>query len=70
MLLRKKLEKALCENNVLNMLCFSYRFESNVRNTKEILNRGLLGGILSVNVEYLKSSVFIPGRHLDWSFVK
>lgn len=66
----KKLEKALYENNVLNMMCFSYRFKPAVRYAKEILNRGLLGDILSVNVEYLKSSAFMPGRRLDWRFVK
>lgn len=66
----KKLECALQENRVPNMMCFSYRFKPAVRYAKEILNRKLLGDILSVNVEYLKSSAFMEGRRLDWRFVK
>ena len=66
----KKLENTLSESYVSNMMCFSYRFKPAVRYAKEILNRGLLGDILSVNVEYLKSSAFWEGRRLDWRFVK
>lgn len=66
----KKLEDALKNNTVPNMMCFSYRFKPAVRYAKEILNRKLLGDILSVNVEYLKSSAFMEGRRLDWRFVK
>jgi len=66
----KKLENALHENAVPNMMCFSYRFKPAVRYAKEIMNRGLLGDVLSVDVEYLKSSAFWAGRRLDWRFVK
>lgn len=66
----RKLESALSENHVPNMMCFSYRFKPAVRYAKEILNRGLLGDILSVNVEYLKSSAFMAGRRLEWRFIK
>ena len=66
----KKLGDTLLENSVPNMMCFSYRFKPAVRYAKEILNRGLLGDILSVNVEYLKSSAFWADRRLDWRFIK
>lgn len=65
-----KLGNALKENSVPNMMCFSYRFKPAVRYAKEIMNRGLLGDILSVNVAYLKSSAFWEGRRLDWRFIK
>ena len=66
----QKLEDALQENSVPNMMCFSCRFRPAVRYAKEILSRGLLGDILSVNAEYLKSSRFWAGRRLEWRFVK
>lgn len=66
----EKLGDALKKHNVPNMMCFSYRFKPAVRYAKEIMKRGLLGDILSVNVEYLKSSAFWPGRRLDWRFIK
>lgn len=64
------LKKALSENPVPNMMCFTYRFMPAVRYAKEIMKKGLLGDIISVNVEYLKSSAFIEGRRLEWRFVK
>ena len=66
----KKLEDVLQEQAVPNMMCFSYRFKPAVRYAKEILKRGLLGDILSVNVAYLKSSAFWAERRLEWRFVK
>jgi len=64
------LADALQANPVPNMMCFSYRFRPAVRYAKEILQKGMLGDILSVNVEYLKDSAFWEGRRLDWRFVK
>ena len=66
----KKLEDALQENSVPNMMCFSCRFLPAVRYAKELLDQGLLGDILSVNAEYLKSSAFWAGRRLEWRFIK
>lgn len=66
----KKLEDALRETNVPNMMCFSCRFRPAVRYGKELLDQGVLGDILSVNAEYLKSSGFRAGRRLEWRFVK
>lgn len=64
------LKEALEKNNISNMMCFSYRFFPAVRFAKYILEKGLIGDVISVNVEYLKSSAFMEGRRLDWRFVK
>ena len=64
------LQEVLKNANVLNMMCFSYRFKPAVRYAKHLLEKGLLGDILSVNVEYLKDSAFMEGRRLEWRFVK
>lgn len=66
----KKLGDALEKYSVPNMMCFSYRFKPAVRYAKEIMNRGLLGNILSINVEYLKSSALWTDRRLEWRFIK
>jgi len=66
----KKLEDALAVKSIPNMMCFSYRFKPAVRYAKWILEKGLIGKVLSVNVEYLKSSAFWEGRKLDWRFIK
>ena len=65
-----RLGDILKNRNVPNMMCFSYRFKPAVRYAKKILEKGLIGDILSVNVEYLKSSAFMKERRLDWRFVK
>ena len=64
------LEELLTINQVPNMMCFSYRFFPAVRYAKSILDKGLLGQVVSVNVEYLKSSAFWEGRRLDWRFIR
>lgn len=58
------------KKNVVNMMCFSYRFKSAVRYAKHLIDQGKLGKIVNVNIEYLQSGVFIPGRRLEWRFVK
>lgn len=52
------------------MMCFSYRFKPAVRYAKDLINEGKLGKILNVTIEYLQCGVFIPGRKLEWRFVK
>lgn len=64
------LTKALEENPVPNMMCMSYRFKPAVRFAKWIMNKNLIGDIISIDVQYLKSSAFMEGRRLDWRFVK
>lgn len=64
------LTKALEENPVANMMCMSYRFKPAVRFAKWIMNKNLIGDIISIDVQYLKSSAFMEGRRLDWRFVK
>lgn len=62
--------EALEKNPQPNMMCFSYRFCAAVRFAKHILEQGLIGEVTTVNIEYLKSSAFIPGRRLEWRFEK
>ena len=64
------LADALKANPVPNMMCFSYRYFPAVRYAKYILDKGLLGRIVDVHAEYLKSSAFREGRKLDWRFEK
>jgi len=66
----EKLGRLMAEKSVEGMMCFSYRFFPAVRYAKYILDKGLIGKVVSVNVEYLKSSAFWEGRRLDWRFVK
>ena len=66
----EELEKAISENNAINMMCFSYRFKPAVRWAKDMIDQGLIGDIVTVNVEYSKSSAFWQGRRLDWRFIK
>ncbi len=66
----KKLESLLKETGLTNMMCFSYRFRPAVRYAKQIIDRGLIGDVVGISVEYLKSSAFWEGRRLDWRFVK
>ncbi len=66
----ERLAKAINEGNITNMMCFSYRFKPAVRWAKDMIDRGLIGDIVTVNVEYSKSSAFWQGRRLDWRFVK
>ena len=66
----EKLFTAVKESDVPNMVCFSYRFKPAVRYAKHLMESGKLGKIINVTVEYLQSGVFIPGRRLEWRFVK
>lgn len=64
------LADALKEANQEAMMCFSYRFFPAVRYAKKLLEDGVLGKILDVEVAYLKDSALWPGRKLEWRFVK
>ena len=66
----ERLGKVISETGVTNMMCFSYRFKPAVRYAKDIIDKGLIGDIVTINVEYSKSSAFWEGRRLDWRFVK
>ncbi|MBQ5747150.1 MAG: Gfo/Idh/MocA family oxidoreductase [Clostridia bacterium] len=66
----ERLGKVIAETGVHNMMCFSYRFKPAVRWAKDMIDKGLIGDIVTVNVEYSKSSAFWQGRRLDWRFVK
>lgn len=58
------------ETKVVNMMDFSYRFKESVRYAKHLIENGRLGKLINVNIEYLQSGVFIPGRRLEWRFLK
>ncbi len=64
------LQEALSKHPVPNMMCFSYRFNPAIRFAKWIIEKGALGKIISVNIEYLKSSGLWEGRRLEWRFIK
>lgn len=65
-----RLEEELKQNPTPNMMCMSYRFRPAVRYAKQMMEQKLLGDIISIDVQYLKSSAFMKGRRLDWRFVK
>ncbi|MEG1426464.1 MAG: Gfo/Idh/MocA family oxidoreductase [Oscillospiraceae bacterium] len=49
------LEKAVEENHVKNMVCFSYRFKAAARYAKELIARGMLGEIYHVDMQYYQA---------------
>ena len=61
---------ALKESPVKNMMCFSYRYKSAVRYAKKLIEDGVLGDVISVDVSYCKESALWEGRRLEWRFVK
>ena len=52
------------------MTCFSYRFRPAVRYAKHLVDSGVLGDIVGLNVSYLKDSALWEGRPLEWRFIK
>ncbi|MBR4960617.1 MAG: Gfo/Idh/MocA family oxidoreductase [Clostridia bacterium] len=58
------------EKNIPSMICFSYRFMPAVRYARHLAEQGLLGNIVNIYAQYLKSSAYMPGRRLDWRFDK
>ena len=58
------------ESTAFGMTCFTYRFMPAVRYAKHLVDSGLIGDIVGLNVAYLKSSGFWEGRRLEWRFVK
>jgi len=64
-----ELLKATEANNIKSMICFSYRFMPAVRYARHLVETGMVGNIINVYAQYLKSSAYMPGRRLDWRFV-
>ncbi len=64
------LKEALEKNPIKNMMCFSYRFRAAVRYAKYMVENNMFGDIVSMNIAYLQSGVFIKNRPLEWRFVK
>lgn len=53
-----------------SMICFSYRFLPAVRYARALVEAGEIGRVVHVYGQYLKSSAYMPGRRLDWRFVR
>ena len=64
------MKEAVKDDGTVAMMSMSYRFMPAVRYAKSIIDDGLLGDIVGINVEYLKSSALWAGRRLEWRFVK
>lgn len=65
-----ELTELLQKGNIVNMMCFSYRFKPAVRYAKHLIDEGKLGKLINVNIEYLQSGAFIKDRPLEWRFEK
>ena len=48
------LAKAAQEKGIPNMVCFSYRFKAAARYAKELVEKGMLGDIYHVYMQYLQ----------------
>ena len=57
-------------SGVFGMTCFSYRFMPAVRYAKHLVDAGVIGHILGLNVAYLKCSGLWAGRTMEWRFDK
>lgn len=66
----KRMTDAAGEAGVVGMTCFSYRFQPAVRYAKHLVDEGVLGDIVGLNVAYLKDSALWEGRRLEWRFVE
>lgn len=56
------------KSSAFGMTCFSYRFKPAVRYAKHLVEQGVIGKILGLNVAYLKNSGLWQGRGLEWRF--
>ncbi|MBR2908001.1 MAG: Gfo/Idh/MocA family oxidoreductase [Clostridia bacterium] len=66
----KAIVEAEKTSGTLGMTCFTYRFMPAVRYAKHLVDEGLLGDVIGLNVAYLKNSAFWEGRRLEWRFEK
>lgn len=66
-----ELAKATAEKGVKSMVCFSYRFKSAIRYAKELVDRGALGKLYHVDMQYYQAWG-LPTFHtkLEWRFQK
>lgn len=49
------LAEVTAKNNVKSMICFSYRFKASARYAKDLIERGLIGDIYHVDMQYYQS---------------
>lgn len=66
----KTIVEAEKASETLGMTCFTYRFMPAVRYAKHLVDTGVIGDIVGLNVAYLKDSAFWEGRRLEWRFEK
>lgn len=64
----EELLRRATEKNIPSMICFSYRFMPAVRYARHLVDTGMLGRVINIYAQYLKSSAYMPGRRLDWRF--
>lgn len=64
----RELTQVLAERGRDAMVCFSYRFRPAVRYAKHLIDQGILGRLLGMNVVYLKDSGLWPNRTMEWRF--
>ena len=57
-------------SDTFGMTCFTYRFMPAVRYAKNLVEQGVVGNIVGLNVAYLKNSAYWQGRPLEWRFEK
>ena len=58
------------QSTSFGMTCFTYRFMPAVRYAKELVDAGVIGDVIGLNVAYLKNSALWEGIRLEWRFVK
>ncbi len=64
------LKKLLDEKQTNAMVCFSNRFRAPFRYARHLIEQGVIGRILTLNIAYLKDSGLRPGRKLEWRFIR
>ncbi|MBQ8409414.1 MAG: Gfo/Idh/MocA family oxidoreductase [Clostridia bacterium] len=57
-------------SKAFGMTCFTYRFMAAARYAKHLVEEGVIGTIVGLNVAYLKNSAYWEGRPLEWRFEK
>jgi len=66
----RELQSLASEHNVINMVCFSYRFKGAARYAKWLIEKGHLGEIYHVYGQYLFYTSIVGDKPLLWRFRK
>jgi predicted dehydrogenase len=65
-----KLAEITKAKDLKSMVCFSYRFKPAARYVKDIIDRGLIGDIYHVNMQYLQAGGIDTDRPLTWRYIR